>query len=55
VYLERFTSDLYLDKPSDMQHYNTMYDHLQAQALNLTASHDFITDTATTHAADIRS
>ncbi len=34
VYLERFTSDLYLEKRSDVQHYSVMYDHLQAQALN---------------------
>ncbi|MGW7194700.1 helix-turn-helix domain-containing protein [Streptomyces chryseus] len=44
VYLERFTSDLYLEKPSDVQHYSVMYDHLQAQALNPHSSRDFITD-----------
>ncbi|GAA1549197.1 helix-turn-helix transcriptional regulator [Streptomyces albidochromogenes] len=46
VYLERFTSDLYLEKPSDVQHYSVMYDHLQAQALNPHSSRDFITDAA---------
>ncbi|MFJ1610623.1 helix-turn-helix domain-containing protein [Streptomyces sp. NPDC088253] len=44
VYLERFTSDLYLEKPSDVQHYSVMYDHLQAQALDPVGSRDFITD-----------
>lgn len=44
VYLERFTSDLYLEKPSDVQHYSMMYDHLQAQALSPDSSRDFITD-----------
>ncbi|MEU3721120.1 helix-turn-helix transcriptional regulator [Streptomyces sp. NPDC031705] len=34
VYLERFTSDLYLEKRSEVQQYGAMYDHLQAQALN---------------------
>ncbi|WP_330308637.1 MULTISPECIES: helix-turn-helix transcriptional regulator [unclassified Streptomyces] len=44
VCLERFTSDLYLEKPSDVQFYSMMYDHLQAQALNPDSSRDFITD-----------
>lgn len=44
VYLERFTSDLYLDKPSDVQLYSGMYDQLQAQALDPDSSRDFITD-----------
>ncbi|MEU0213193.1 helix-turn-helix domain-containing protein [Streptomyces canus] len=44
VHLERFTSDLYLEKPSDVQHYRVMYDHLQAQALAPDSSRDFITD-----------
>ncbi|MEU3402861.1 helix-turn-helix transcriptional regulator [Streptomyces sp. NPDC006670] len=34
VYLERFTSDLYLEKPSDVLLYREMYAHLQAQALS---------------------
>ncbi|WP_406117696.1 helix-turn-helix domain-containing protein [Streptomyces sp. NBC_00989] len=44
VYLERFTSDLYLEKPSDVQHYSVLHDHLQAQALSPDSSRDFITD-----------
>lgn len=44
VYLERFTSDLYLEKPSDVQQYSVMYDHLQAQALNPDSSRDLIAD-----------
>ncbi|MFK4119907.1 helix-turn-helix domain-containing protein [Streptomyces longwoodensis] len=44
VYLERFTSDLYLEKPSDVQHYRLLHDHLQAQALSPDGSRDFITD-----------
>ncbi|MGW7329588.1 Scr1 family TA system antitoxin-like transcriptional regulator [Streptomyces sp. NPDC054840] len=31
VYLERFTSDLYLEKRSDVQNYSVMHDHLQAR------------------------
>ncbi|MEU9107202.1 helix-turn-helix transcriptional regulator [Streptomyces xanthophaeus] len=46
VYLERFTSDLYLEKRSDVQHYSTMYDHLQAQALNPEHTRHFITRAA---------
>ncbi|MGW0330794.1 helix-turn-helix domain-containing protein [Streptomyces sp. NPDC003011] len=49
VYLERFTSDLYLERPSDVQHYTVRYDHLQAQALDPAASGDFITDIAKTY------
>ncbi|MCX5369462.1 helix-turn-helix domain-containing protein [Streptomyces sp. NBC_00015] len=49
VYLERFASDLYLEKPSDVRHYKVMYDHLQAQALTPDSSRDFITDIATTY------
>ncbi|MFG3369663.1 helix-turn-helix domain-containing protein [Streptomyces sp. NPDC090032] len=45
VHVERGgSSDLYLDKPSDVQHYSAMYDHLQAQALSPDNSCDFITD-----------
>ncbi|MGW1765805.1 Scr1 family TA system antitoxin-like transcriptional regulator [Streptomyces sp. NPDC002073] len=45
VYLERFTSDLYLEKRSDVQH-STMYDHLQAQALNPEHTRHFLTRAA---------
>jgi hypothetical protein len=44
VYLERFTSDLYLEKPSDVQHYGMRYEHLQAEALGPDRTRDFITD-----------
>ncbi len=44
VHLKRFTSDLYLEKPSDVQHYSVLHDHLQAQALSTDSSRDFITD-----------
>ncbi|MFF8264688.1 helix-turn-helix domain-containing protein [Streptomyces virginiae] len=46
VYLERFTSDLYLEKRSDVQHYSVMYDHLRAQALNPEHTRHFITRAA---------
>ncbi|MEU8980432.1 helix-turn-helix transcriptional regulator [Streptomyces sp. NPDC048309] len=49
VYLEGATSDLYLEKRSDVQHYSMMYDHLQAQALNPDSTRDFITDAAKSH------
>ncbi|MFF1303492.1 helix-turn-helix domain-containing protein [Streptomyces sp. NPDC058307] len=49
VYLERFTSDLYLEKPSDVQHYGVMYDHLQALALSPDSSRSFITDVTKTY------
>ncbi|MEU4730542.1 helix-turn-helix transcriptional regulator [Streptomyces sp. NPDC023588] len=44
VYLERFTSDLYLEKASDVQGYGVMYDRLQAQALDPDRTRRFITD-----------
>ncbi|MDQ0582047.1 helix-turn-helix domain-containing protein [Streptomyces rishiriensis] len=50
VYVARFTSDLYLDKPSDVRHYNAMYDHLQAQALTPVSSREFITHLAGAYA-----
>ncbi|MFD3471258.1 Scr1 family TA system antitoxin-like transcriptional regulator [Streptomyces sp. NPDC058682] len=34
VHLERFTSDLYLEKRSDVDHYRVMYEHLQAKTLD---------------------
>ena len=43
VYLERFTSDRYLEKPSDAQRYSVIYDHLRAQALDPPDTRDFIT------------
>ncbi|MFG2132772.1 helix-turn-helix domain-containing protein [Streptomyces sp. NPDC048751] len=49
VYLERFTSDLYLEKPSLVQHYSVLHDHLQAQALSPGSSRGFITDVTKTY------
>ncbi|MFJ3205810.1 helix-turn-helix domain-containing protein [Streptomyces sp. NPDC086989] len=43
VYLERFTSDLYLEKRSDVERYGAMYDHLQVQALPPDSTRHFIT------------
>ncbi|MER6188120.1 helix-turn-helix transcriptional regulator [Streptomyces sp. NPDC001652] len=51
VHLPRLTSDLYLDKATDVQHYSGMYDHLQTQALDPDSSRDFITDTIKAHIA----
>lgn len=42
VYLEGVTSDLYLEKPNDVQHYSVMYEHLRAKALNAEQSREFI-------------
>ncbi|MDT0567136.1 hypothetical protein RM704_06595 [Streptomyces sp. DSM 3412] len=44
VHLERFTSDHYLEKPSDVGHYSVLHDHLQAQTLSPDSSRDFSTD-----------
>ncbi|MGW2492238.1 helix-turn-helix domain-containing protein [Streptomyces sp. NPDC001606] len=49
VYLERFTSDLYLEKPSDVRPYDVMYAHLQARALDPVSSRRFITDAVKWH------
>ncbi|WP_308120118.1 helix-turn-helix domain-containing protein [Streptomyces bambusae] len=49
VYLERFTSDLYLEKHVDREPYHIMYDHLQAQALNAVDSRHFIEDVIKTY------
>ncbi|MDX3639657.1 helix-turn-helix transcriptional regulator [Streptomyces sp. MB09-02B] len=42
VYIEGVTSDLYLEKPHDVQKYTVMYEHLRAQALNVEQSRQFI-------------
>ncbi|MEU5422609.1 helix-turn-helix transcriptional regulator [Streptomyces sp. NPDC001407] len=42
VYLEGITSDLYLEKPNDVQTYSVMYEHLRMQALNAEHSRQFI-------------
>jgi transcriptional regulator with XRE-family HTH domain len=49
VYLERFTSDLYLEKHSDVRHYSVLHDHLQAQALDTAGTRDFITEATKTY------
>ncbi|PWI07398.1 transcriptional regulator [Streptomyces sp. NWU339] len=38
VYIEGVTSDLYLEKPHDVQKYTVMYEHLRAQSLNVEQS-----------------
>ncbi|MEU6482634.1 helix-turn-helix transcriptional regulator [Streptomyces sp. NPDC046887] len=42
VYIEGVTSDLYLEKANDVQHYSVMYEHLRAQALNAEQTRQFI-------------
>ncbi|WP_406512469.1 helix-turn-helix domain-containing protein [Streptomyces sp. NBC_00161] len=42
VYLERLTSDLYLEKRSDVRLYGDLYAHLQAQALSPDSTRHFI-------------
>ncbi|WP_392900451.1 helix-turn-helix domain-containing protein [Streptomyces sp. LN699] len=49
VYLERFTSDLHLEKASDVRGYDVLYDHLQAQALDPDHTRRFITDVIKSH------
>ncbi|WP_069769565.1 MULTISPECIES: helix-turn-helix transcriptional regulator [unclassified Streptomyces] len=46
VYIEGVTSDLYLEKPNDVQKYSVMYEHLRAQALNVDQSRHFIAEIA---------
>ncbi|NYV78391.1 helix-turn-helix transcriptional regulator [Streptomyces sp. UH6] len=50
VYIEGVTSDLYLEKPNDVQKYSVMYEHLRAQALNVDQSRQFIQDIAKSYA-----
>ncbi|MEV6182919.1 helix-turn-helix transcriptional regulator [Streptomyces sp. NPDC052016] len=50
VYIEGVTSDLYLEKPNDVQKYSVMYEHLRAQALNVEQSRQFIADIAKEYA-----
>ncbi|MGW2523330.1 helix-turn-helix domain-containing protein [Streptomyces sp. NPDC001617] len=50
VYIEGVTSDLYLEKPNDVQKYSVMYEHLRAQALNPDQSRQFIADAAKEYA-----
>jgi transcriptional regulator with XRE-family HTH domain len=50
VYIEGVTSDLYLEKPNDVQRYSVMYEHLRAQALNVEQSREYIKDIAKNYA-----
>ncbi|MFE7834719.1 helix-turn-helix domain-containing protein [Streptomyces sp. NPDC057474] len=50
VYIEGVTSDLYLEKPADVQKYSVMYEHLRAQALNVDQSRQFIAGIAKEYA-----
>ncbi|MCY0951169.1 helix-turn-helix domain-containing protein [Streptomyces sp. H27-S2] len=50
VYLERFTSDLYLEKRSDVGRYSGMHAHLQAQALSPEGTRHFIKETIRAYA-----
>ncbi|GGO45925.1 transcriptional regulator [Streptomyces daqingensis] len=50
VYLEGVTSDLYLEKPHDVQSYSVMYEHLRAEALNPDQTREFIENVAKDYA-----
>ncbi|MBZ3908175.1 helix-turn-helix transcriptional regulator [Streptomyces brasiliscabiei] len=50
VYIEGVTSDLYLEKPHDVQKYTVMYEHLRAQALNVEQSRQYIENVAKEYA-----
>ncbi|KUH38971.1 MULTISPECIES: helix-turn-helix domain-containing protein [Streptomyces] len=51
VYLERFTSDLYLERPHDVRHHELMYAHLQTQALCPDRSRHLIRETVGLYAS----
>ncbi|SFC20123.1 helix-turn-helix domain-containing protein [Streptomyces aidingensis] len=44
IYLEGVTSDLYLEKANDVQHYSVMYEHLRAEAHSPEQTRDFIAE-----------
>ncbi|GGT24319.1 helix-turn-helix domain-containing protein [Streptomyces chromofuscus] len=50
VYIEGVTSDLYLEKPQDVQKYSVMYEHLRAQALNADQTREYLSDVAKSYA-----
>jgi transcriptional regulator with XRE-family HTH domain len=50
VYIEGVTSDLYLEKPHDVQKYSVMYEHLRAQALNADQTREFLAQVAKDYA-----
>ncbi|MET9365682.1 helix-turn-helix transcriptional regulator [Streptomyces sp. NPDC006632] len=49
VYLERFTSDVHVEKRSDVQHFSMLYDHLRARALDPAGSRELIADATKTY------
>ncbi|MER5196957.1 transcriptional regulator [Streptomyces maremycinicus] len=55
VYIEGVTSDLYLEKPQDVQKYSVMYEHLRAQALNADQTREFIAKVAKDYAREVAS
>lgn len=54
VYIEGVTSDLYLEKPNDVQKYSLMYEYLRAQALGVEQTRQFIARAAKQHAESVR-
>nr|WP_326588652.1 Scr1 family TA system antitoxin-like transcriptional regulator [Streptomyces sp. NBC_01294] len=50
VYQERFTSDLYLEKRSDVRRYRDMYAHMQARALSPDMTRNFIEEAGKAYA-----
>jgi DNA-binding XRE family transcriptional regulator len=50
VYLEGVTSDLYLEKDTDVHVYSMMYEHLRAQALSAEQTRQFIANVADEYA-----
>ncbi|GHA05584.1 helix-turn-helix domain-containing protein [Streptomyces echinoruber] len=50
VYIEGVTSDLYLEKPHDVQKYSVMYEHLRAQALGADQTREFLARVAKDYA-----
>lgn len=51
IYFEGGTSDLYLEKPHDVQHYSVIYEHLRAQALSPQQTREFMVKIADENAA----
>ncbi|MGW0749874.1 helix-turn-helix domain-containing protein [Streptomyces sp. NPDC002587] len=49
VYLERFSSDVYLEKRSDVRRYRDMYAHLQARALDPDGTRSLIGEVITAY------
>ncbi|MCZ4124211.1 helix-turn-helix transcriptional regulator [Streptomyces sp. H39-S7] len=49
VFLEGLTSDLHLDKPSDVERFEVIHERLQARALDPAASRQLITDAIKFH------